>query len=313
MLIDQVGAGCNLLGSLCDEQKSINGSCLSQKKYRFQCSTKESTCLMVNSVGNSVSDCTNGLNEYTSGEDSLLSNMNCYKRFDFSCRRLKNYIEMFSLTETSNYTNISTTANYVNINQMAFDFYYDTFFDSDRKGDEMNELCQDRLCDKDHFQCPTGQCIQFKWVCDGTQYPCLLANVSNALNFDLYPPCINLTQIGDGRIDCIGRQDETVLQNCRSPDVEIGFYCGNSANNYCVSPERLCEENIKCNNSDLDKICYYRKLKYTSKCLEGHRYNGDCLEYARCYGEREWPTECLHLEVDYWCGDFPQQPTDYRQ
>jgi hypothetical protein len=41
----------------------------------------------------------------------------------------------------------------------------------------------------------------FMQFCDiKTEYPCLLANVDNALNFRLNRPCINLTQLGDGHV-----------------------------------------------------------------------------------------------------------------
>ncbi|CAF4147052.1 unnamed protein product [Rotaria sp. Silwood2] len=49
----------------------------------------------------------------------------------------------------------------------------------------------------------------FMQFCDiKTEYASLLANVDDALNFRLNRPCINLTQLGDGRVDCYGGLDE---------------------------------------------------------------------------------------------------------
>ncbi|CAF1168785.1 unnamed protein product [Adineta steineri] len=41
-----------------------------------------------------------------------------------------------------------------------------------------------------------------------TEYPCFRANVSDPLNINHSKPCINLNQIGDGNIDCVGGLDE---------------------------------------------------------------------------------------------------------
>ncbi|CAF0987280.1 unnamed protein product [Adineta steineri] len=57
----------------------------------------------------------------------------------------------------------------------------------------------------------------FANLCNITiEYPCLLANVDNPLNFTLNPPCIELERIGDGRIDCLGKIDERNLFRCDS-------------------------------------------------------------------------------------------------
>jgi hypothetical protein len=40
------------------------------------------------------------------------------------------------------------------------------------------------------------------------EYPCLRANVDDPWNFTTNYPCIPLSSIGDGKIDCYGQQDE---------------------------------------------------------------------------------------------------------
>ncbi|CAF1344185.1 unnamed protein product, partial [Rotaria sordida] len=40
------------------------------------------------------------------------------------------------------------------------------------------------------------------------EYGCILANMNESINFHVHRPCINVTQIGDGIIDCYGGLDE---------------------------------------------------------------------------------------------------------
>ncbi|UJR18751.1 hypothetical protein I4U23_005657 [Adineta vaga] len=68
----------------------------------------------------------------------------------------------------------------------------------------------------------------FANICNITiEYPCLLANVDDALNFQLNRPCIELRRIGDGHIDCIGKSDERNLVKCGT-DV-LGWQFGYSS------------------------------------------------------------------------------------
>lgn len=46
------------------------------------------------------------------------------------------------------------------------------------------------------------------------EYPCLLANVDDPLNFTSNRPGIKLEQIGDRHPDCLGKSDERNLLKC---------------------------------------------------------------------------------------------------
>ncbi|CAF1313102.1 unnamed protein product [Rotaria sordida] len=53
------------------------------------------------------------------------------------------------------------------------------------------------------------------------EYGCILANMNESINFHVHRPCINVTQIGDGIIDCYGGLDEPLLL---SDDSVIDYY-----------------------------------------------------------------------------------------
>jgi hypothetical protein len=76
----------------------------------------------------------------------------------------------------------------------------------------------------------------FSKECDVTQeYPCLLANVKNALDFKTNRPCIRLTQIGDEHVDCYGGLDERNLLNCSSRFAQgFSFQCVNNKSSQCI-------------------------------------------------------------------------------
>lgn len=59
------------------------------------------------------------------------------------------------------------------------------------------------LCNKRYSQGP------FSTICNiSFEFGCYLSNVSNPLEINTYRPCINLTQIGDGKEDCYNAYDE---------------------------------------------------------------------------------------------------------
>jgi hypothetical protein len=87
----------------------------------------------------------------------------------------------------------------------------------------------------------------------GEEYGCLLAGVDEPLNFTLNRPCINLTQIGDGIIDCYGGLDERNTLICGNNTFQqrgFDFHC-----NYqeCIPYSQLCEQ--RCSNGTDSLLC----------------------------------------------------------
>jgi hypothetical protein len=86
-----------------------------------------------------------------------------------------------------------------------------------------------------------------------TEYPCLLANVDDPLNFIINRPCVNMTQIGDGVIDCYGGLDERNLLTCgRNIHDKRGFdfHCDDQQ---CIPYHLHCKE--RCSNKADNLLC----------------------------------------------------------
>ncbi|CAF3672072.1 unnamed protein product [Rotaria socialis] len=146
----------------------------------------------------------------------------------------------------------------------------------------------------------------FMQFCDiKTEYPCLLANVDDALNFDLNRPCINLTQLGDGRVDCYGGLDERNILNCSSHEqLGFGFKC--NINDRCILRRKQCTSANRCFNGNDRLLCIYLYNNSNAKCngqqstatvKDVHCLNGSCLLNSRCNGL----AECPFGEDEYYC------------
>ncbi|CAF3019750.1 unnamed protein product [Rotaria sp. Silwood2] len=139
----------------------------------------------------------------------------------------------------------------------------------------------------------------FSTICNlSTEYPCLRVNVSD----DLYTMshnrlCINLKQIGDGYLDCLGGVDErNVQEHCDRPGM-LGrdFLCSSSKT--CIADSSACsaecpntyEASIACKiygyNNDRPKVKDYRCINHTHKIQ------------ARCDGKYD----CVFGEDEYMC------------
>ena len=148
----------------------------------------------------------------------------------------------------------------------------------------------------------------FPDICNlSIEYPCFRVDVTDPLvNISTYRPCINLRQIGDGIIDCIGGRDErNSLEHCTNPTT-LGrdFLCLSSKT--CIDEDVICES--KCSNPlDNHVLCYDRKN--SSNCADTMHsmcINGTCAQNSKCnrkndchYGEDEYMCDpALHIIVD---------------
>ena len=110
-----------------------------------------------------------------------------------------------------------------------------------------------------------GGSAPFAIFCDRVaEYTCILANVTNPLNFTLNRPCINRTQIGDGTIDCYGGLDERNILTCgKHIDEQQGFDfpCSDQE---CIPYQHLCEQ--RCSNRADDLLCNQLKILWNPSC-----------------------------------------------
>ena len=129
------------------------------------------------------------------------------------------------------------------------------------------------------------------------QLPCYLANMTNATDFSKtnQPPCIHLTQIGDGKQDCyMGFDEKNTLSDNQGKMLGFQLSCKNETYVEFVSAcldESHCVDPVLCSYRSQDKtFCSKDKdvVCRNQTCVPGGVANGvyDCLPY---------------VEDEYWC------------
>jgi hypothetical protein len=136
----------------------------------------------------------------------------------------------------------------------------------------------------------------FSNICNTSfEFGCYRSQVSNPLDIKSNRPCINLTQIGDGKEDCYNADDE---KNTFTVNSDVGtmlgfnFRCGNDHTSYpyaCYRP-RNCTHILCSFYRDKDGSCSDSK---DFICLE----DDHCKKNARC----NEIFDCLNGEDEYWC------------
>lgn len=166
----------------------------------------------------------------------------------------------------------------------------------------------------------------FSTVCNiSFEFPCFRRDAmgSDLFNFTKNRPCINITQIGDGIIDCIGGADEKNLLTC-SIHYDMLGYLFLLSNGNCVITLNACQLHKYYelgSNVELDSVCFYRRQPRTTSKDEIYRcttavsvqdvvcFNDTCIKDARCDGI----TQCAMGEDEYWCDmDDPSRTAVYR-
>lgn len=135
----------------------------------------------------------------------------------------------------------------------------------------------------------------FNDICNlSTEYPCFRVDAFDALNTTHYRPCINLTQIGDGHVDCIGALDErNNRQHCNRFSM-LGYYFECPGDNHCVFYDYHCARG--CNDSRIQ--CYgYKKTPDCSDSSDFMCLNGTCARRGWC-NQR---ADCSLGEDEYLC------------
>jgi hypothetical protein len=139
----------------------------------------------------------------------------------------------------------------------------------------------------------------FDGLCDTSkEYPCLLANFTRLSQTLDTRPCINISQIGDNTIDCLGGLDErNILPHCHeTTQLGFDFQCPSNPD-VCISNQYLCTTANRCpNRNDDSRFCGV----YSSTCaglLDFLCINNTCVKNARCDGE----IDCAYGEDEYWC------------
>jgi hypothetical protein len=141
--------------------------------------------------------------------------------------------------------------------------------------------------------------LAFSDICNlSSEYPCYRASAANPLIINETRPCINLTQIGDGIVDCYNAVDEkNTRENCAGD--MLGFTYRNE--HMWVSYTYMCMREGINSLSRYDSVLCSHKSTNKSFCSGDTDVvcrDGTCRSNARCNGKKE----CLpHGEDEYWC------------
>ncbi|UJR20048.1 hypothetical protein I4U23_023182 [Adineta vaga] len=106
--------------------------------YRYHCLSDRTTCLIVNTLGDSITHCNDSDDEFIHGIGQPLSLIKCQNRSDDDCLFLRQYIS-------------NSKSDRENKNQKETMHF---------------QICQSWKCSQDEYQCRTGQCIPKHFVCD---------------------------------------------------------------------------------------------------------------------------------------------------
>ena len=312
-------------------EMEIEKSCARVRHHRFRCSIKQLTCLSVMTLGDHLDQCENEFDELWFGVGRTISSVNCHDRRKDECSRVRHYIDQ-SWKSLKNEINSERG--------LSLHSYCDTFGKVGRKEDEdLPECRRSWICLDEQWSCQSGQCIERIWV-DDAEWDCADASdehnwlkyraqwtLRHALNYNFtnrsyFVPhqchqsapflclsseatrqgfsCFNLSQIGDGHIDCAGATDERLtLKHCSRPSVlGASFLCPSS--NTCIPYWFHCStDTYRCpNRSDDEHWC--ARQNWPANCI-GMRdficFDGRCFKQARC--NRRF--DCPFGEDEYMC------------
>ena len=116
--------------------------------------------------------------------------------------------------------------------------------------------------------------------------------------------CFNLSQIGDGHIDCAGAQDERMtLQHCSQQSSMLGSNFLGPSTNTEIAYSVHCLADYPCPRQSDDKLWWSREHRQ-SNCsgYNGFTYfDGRCIKRGRC----DVLPNCPFVEDEYTCGYFP--------
>ncbi|CAF4687599.1 unnamed protein product, partial [Rotaria socialis] len=163
--------------------------------------------------------------------------------------------------------------------------------------------------------------VPFSKICDiSKEYPCFRSDVDDPFNFTTNPPCINLTQIGDGIVNCLTGLDERNILQCGSIGMlGFNFVFDNMFNNVCGEYTVLCTERYPWvpGNSTIsyDSVCFYQRQHFKNGSLsqcdslrDVMCLNDVCIKRARCSGI----LECENGEDEYRCIQSKLTQVSYR-
>ena len=163
----RIGDGLtNCVGGEDEKQLSalVSKLCSGVHRHRFQCSKGQATCLSVSALADVVRHCASSNHELSRVIQIGVSRVQCNSQLKADCSFFRRLIEASWNDSLHN----STMLEEMQVNQIPFRSYCDTFQDLASNQDENVTLCQSLwTCGSDEWQCHNGQCIDYGWVLDG--------------------------------------------------------------------------------------------------------------------------------------------------
>ncbi|CAF3801411.1 unnamed protein product [Rotaria sp. Silwood1] len=286
--------------------------------FRYRCQTESSPVQYVSfqQLGNGVNECADGSDEISS--ELSWSSLDCRVDDNYACWvfRGDGIIE-----------------NRIKDVRLPFHLYCDTVWDTMDGRDERN--CSKWVCAHGTYQCNrTSQCIKRTYLCDGEfdcddgedelncprrsqewhlEFVCNKSNEHLCITLQylqdriLNRPCISYTNVGDGKIDCLGGQDERNVFSC-SDHTMLGnrFSCDNQTK--CLNYTTLCNGVFDCLDRTDEYIClcqYEQYIKEQLACLDTNSCeNGRCSAKSNC--------TCSNETLWFWCSNGRTASMIYR-
>jgi hypothetical protein len=146
----------------------------------------------------------------------------------------------------------------------------------------------------------------FSDICNiSSEYPCFRTGIDDPFNLTLNRPCISLTQIGDGKTDCLSGVDERNRLQCSGHGM-LGFHF-QLDDNRCADYTSLCTVHYPWTPGKsvaYDTVCFYQEKEYKNGTVSNCNSVNDvmclndvCVKDARCNDT----VECLLGEDEYRC------------
>ena len=319
----------------------IEKTCVRVRRHRFHCSQDQSTCLSVTRLGMGLENCRNGFDELFFGVGRTISSIGCNDQRQDECFLLRQYISESSTSRRS----IDVQRRSKMLFRSHCDTFSDLLGEED---EDLHQCQNGWVCPKDQKRCRTGQCVERSWIDDDewdcpdaedehdglnwiTRSTLQRASEYNLTGRSFFVPstcpfqshpflclsseaiqqgfsCFNLSQIGNGRIDCLGGLDEqNTLQHCSSTPSSSSsilgpnFFC--SSTQTCIPFYFHCwTDEYRCPNRSDDQFWCDRERR-PSNCSDLNDFvcfDGRCLKGGRC--NRLY--QCPFFEDEYMC-DYP--------
>ena len=310
----------------------MENSALCDQRHRFRCSDNQLTCLSVMALGNQNSDCDNRFDEFWLGYKKPLMEMKCHDGDTSECFLIRRYIEQ---SWTSSHTDQIASRHRIRFRSYC-DTFWDLDTAEDENVAECRRWWR---CASNELQCRSGQCYQEMWGLDdqwdctdgsdefnrflGTltrlQQRAESLNISqdkfhlSAMNcpasksFICLSPqpsrqhihCLNLSQLGDGIVDCAGAIDErNTLRHCSHSGM-LGDYFKCPSDATCIPFDLHCYDGYRCpNRSDDAHWCSWQdKVDKCQMRRDFVCFSQQCARLGRCDGN----LHCLYGEDEYQC------------